>query len=257
MDTCKKLLSKSKDYLNDNSQNILTGIGIFGMCTAIVQGITATPKAVKKLDQLKEELGLEPDELLTNKEIVQATWKYYVPCAATAAVSAGCLIGSNHISNKKNLAIAAAYSITEKTLSVYKDKLVETLGDEGAKEIQKKVEKEVLSKPAQDSVPMIVSNDGSFVCLDSEYGVYFESTHADIMAAVNAINRMLNVENYASLNDFYYELGVAQNSNGDKVGWNVEDGLIDVNFSASIYKNKPCMVLYYDKAPKEDYKNLH
>ena len=257
MSAYKDFMKSTKEYLIEKSPTILTGIGIAGMCGAIVQGIAATPKAMQKMEVLKEELGLKPEEKLTVKEIAQSTWTCYIPCAVTAVVSAGCIIASDRVHNKRNVALMTAYSLTEKTLTTYKDKVTEVLGDEKAKEIQKDVERETLIKTETNQSPMMMIGDGTFPCMDSEFGVYFESTYEDIMRSINAVNRALNLENYISVNDFYYELGIPQNGTGDRVGWNVEDGLLDVHFTTSIYKNRPCMVMNYDKAPKENFRNLH
>ena len=75
---------------------------------------------------------------------------------------------------------------------------------------------------------------------------------------MNDINYRLNVEMYMSLNDFYYELGLKPTRLGDELGWNINDGLIEVNFSSQLTEDgEPCLVMDYQIAPKYDYANLH
>jgi hypothetical protein len=61
-------------------------------------------------------------------------------------------------------------------------------------------------------------------------------------------------EMYISLNDFYYELGLKKTNDGDSLGWNIEDGLLDIHFSALITEdNEPCVVIDYHVAPKHKF----
>ena len=58
---------------------------------------------------------------------------------------------------------------------------------------------------------------------------------------------------YASLNDFYDEIGLEPTSQGDDLGWNLDE-LMDVSFGAGLTKDdKPCIVLNYSVAPKYNY----
>lgn len=61
-------------------------------------------------------------------------------------------------------------------------------------------------------------------------------------------------EMYVSLNEFYYEIGAKSIPIGDDIGWNVNDGLIEVNFSSTLSDdNRPCIVLEYRVGPKYDF----
>lgn len=64
-------------------------------------------------------------------------------------------------------------------------------------------------------------------------------------------------ETYISLNDFYYEIGLRNTSIGDDIGWNINEGFIDLYFSSQLdEENVPCIVLNYQLAPRYDYQNL-
>ena len=65
---------------------------------------------------------------------------------------------------------------------------------------------------------------------------------------------MVNGEDYISLNEFYYELGLDGSSIGDELGWNVADGLIELEFSAQLDTDgTPCIVIDYTIAPKRGF----
>ena len=61
-------------------------------------------------------------------------------------------------------------------------------------------------------------------------------------------------DNYVSLNEFYDELDLGHTTVGDDLGWNMENGFIEIYFSSQIADDgTPCIVVNYDVAPKYDY----
>ena len=68
--------------------------------------------------------------------------------------------------------------------------------------------------------------------------------------AVNEINRRLISEDYISLTEFYSELGLSPTKVSDEIGWNLDDGLIEVYFSSQLADDgRPCIVLDYENPP--------
>ena len=60
---------------------------------------------------------------------------------------------------------------------------------------------------------------------------------------------MLN-ENYISLSEFYDELDLDHTSISDKIGWDIEKGMIDIYFSSQIADDgTPCIVVNYSTPP--------
>ena len=59
---------------------------------------------------------------------------------------------------------------------------------------------------------------------------------------------------YVSLNEFYDELGLDHTKLGDDLGWNLDDGLIELNFSSQLAENEtPCLVVDYNVAPNYNF----
>ena len=102
---------------------------------------------------------------------------------------------------------------------------------------------------------VIVTGGGTTRCYDHLSGRYFNSDIEKIRKAVNNLNHeLLNGMGYASLNDFYDELGLAHSGIGSDMGWNVIDGLIEIDFSSHIDdEGVPCIVLDYVRSPKYNY----
>lgn len=250
-----KLLKDIQAVMSKHSPEILTGLGIAGMITTTVLAVKATPKALQLIDAKKEELELEEEEKLTPVETVKATWKCYVPAAVTGVASVACLIGASSVNARRNAALATAYNLSTTALAEYKDKVIETIGEKKEREVRDKVAEERIKKEPVNQSAIIVSGNGNTRCFDTITKRRFVSDIEKIKRVVNELNRrMVNGEDYISLNEFYYELGLDGVSIGDELGWNVTRGLIEVDFSAQLDADgTPCIVIDYSVAPKRGF----
>lgn len=248
-----KIVSTVKTAAVKHSPDILTGIGIAGMLTTIVMAVKATPKAMALIGEAEE----EKSDFLTKTETVKVAWKTYIPAAITATVSTACLIGASSVNARRNAVLATAYSLSESALTEYKEKVLETVGEKKEKEISDKVAKECLVKNPIGSNEVIITEKGDTLCYDGASGRYFKSDIDKIKRAEHELNRRLLSEMYISLNDFYYELGLRPTKLGDELGWNLDDGSIDLDFSSQLAEDgTPCLVVRYDISPRLNYRSL-
>lgn len=249
------LFKEVKTAITKYSPEILTGLGIAGMITTTVLAVKATPKALNLIEDKKQELNLNPEDRLHPVDTVKATWKCYVPAAATGLTSIACLIGASSVNAKRNAALMTAYNLTATALADYKDKVIETVGEKKEQIIRNKVAEEHVNREPVNPSAIIVSGNGTTRCFDTITKRRFISDIETIKRTINELNRrMVNGEDYISLNDLYSELGLECVSIGEDIGWNVTSGLIDVNFSAQLDTDGiPCIVLDYTIAPKRGY----
>ena len=249
------LFKNVKMSLSKHSPEILTSLGIAGMITTTVLAVKATPKALDLIAEAEEEKTEEYGEELTKVEVVKAAWKPYIPAAVTGITSIACLIGANSVNAKRNAALATAYNLTATAFSEFKNATVETVGEKKEQIIRNKVAEEQVNKEPVNQSAIIVSGTGTTRCFDTITKRRFISDIETIRRIVNELNRrMVNGEDYISLNEFYTELGLDEVSVGDDLGWNVARGLIDVNFSAQLDTDGiPCIVIDYSVAPKRGF----
>lgn len=246
-----KVVNNVKVTAKHYTPQILTGIGIGGMLTTVVLAVKATPKALQLIEEEKYE---QNKDKLTAVETVKTAWRPYIPAAITGAMSTVCLIGSTRVSTGRTAALATAYEISKTALSEYKEKVVETIGEKKEQKIRDEIAKDHVEKNPVTKSDVIVTKNGKTLCLDEFSGRYFESDMNQIKKAENHINYRLRVNDYISLNELYDELGIGSTSLGDKLGWNIEDGEFEINVSAQISENdEPCLVLYFDPAPRYEY----
>jgi hypothetical protein len=237
--------------ISKHSPEILTGIGIAGMITTTVLAVKATPKAIRLLEETYGDNNGRPFPAV---DVVKTCWKCYIPAAITGAVSITCLIGASNVNARKNAAIATAYKISERALTEYKDKVVETIGEKKERAIRENIDKDRIEKNPVSKSEVIITEKGNTLCYDSISGRYFKSDIDKIEKAVNEINRKMLNEMYISLNEFYDELGLNHTSLGSSLGWNIDNGLLELEFGSQISDDgTPCVVVNYSVAPKYDY----
>lgn len=238
--------------MSKHSPEILTGIGIAGMISTTVLAVKATPKVIDILNEVKAE---EETDKLPVKEVIGLTWKCYIPSVVTGAVSIACLIGANSVNAKRNAALATAYKLSEEALTIYKEKVIETIGEKKERVIREKIAQEKVEKEPVNTKEVIITGSGTTLCFDSISSRYFESDMETIKKAVNNINYQLLSQDYISLNEFYDEIGLEHTRIGEDLGWNISrDGLVDVTFSSTISSDgRPCLVLDYMVEPRYDY----
>lgn len=246
-----KFASSVRLWTGKHTPEILTGIGIAGMITTTVLAVRATPKALLLIEEKKAEDGTDEVKAI---DVVKTCWKCYIPAAVTGVTSIGCLIGASSVSARRTAALAAAYQLSETALTEYKDKVVKVIGEKKEEAVRDEIAKDRAEKAiVTDKRDVILTGKGHTLCLDYYTGNLFESDIDAIKKAVNELNRRMNIDMYVSLNDLYDELGLDHTGAGDDLGWNLDNGLIDVEFSAQLVGDRPCVVLTYTVSPRYGY----
>ena len=101
---------------------------------------------------------------------------------------------------------------------------------------------------------IIMDGKGDTNCYDVISGRYFRSDKETIRKIVNDLNSRMLKDGYISLNEFYYELGLPENAVGDLLGWHLDRGQIDIDFSSQLdAADNPCLVINYRVAPVYDF----
>lgn len=249
-----KLLKDVQNGLKKHSPEILTAVGIVGMVTTTIMAVKATPKAMKLIDDKKEELELKPDESLTPVETVKTAWKPFVPVVVTGVASMACIVGASSLHVKRNAALMTAYQISTTALNEFKEKAVETIGEEKVKEVTEKIKsdkKEKLTNPSDGHNTYIINTDEEILIKEPLSNQVFRSTMMEVeQKALSVSKRIIKGSEYSiSLNEFLAELHLKPTPIGDDIGWNVDHD-IDITFDdGRTDSNKPCFVIAYLQPP--------
>lgn len=250
--------SNAAQSVSKHSPELLIGLGIAGSIISVVLAVKATPKALKKIEETKEE---KETDTLTKTETVKAAWKCYIPTAITLSSSIACVIGATSISTKRGAALVAAYKIAETSLEELKTKATEALGEEKMADVKKQIMQDRVNetpnpkKDISEGSDVYVSNDSEIWCLESLSGRYFKTTTDAINSAINRLNREMTVSSVmsVSLNEYFSELGLDETGIGDDIGWHVDTGLIDIEIGACVKDGKPCLCIDHNTMPKPNY----
>lgn len=235
-----------------NSPVILTGLGCAGVLgTAILTG-RATLKASEIIKMEEEKRN---NDSIPNKEIIRLTWKVFVPPIIMGTTSIACIVGANSINASRNAALAALYSLSETALREYKDKVVEEIGRSRELKVRDSIAQDrVVNNPVDDKT-IIITGNGDVLCYDTLSDRYFKSSAEKIRQQVLELNESLRTEMWLSLNDFYYAIGLPSTKLGDLMGFDMDKGYIQINYSSQLTPDnkEPCLVIDTEVYPRYNY----
>lgn len=257
--------SSSKQLLRTidrNSPTILTAVAVAGMCTTIAMAIRGTLKAKDILDheaswradewseQTGEHQSAYPGDF-TTQEILELTWRCYIPTAGMTILTISSIIGANRINLRRNAALASLYSIAQSTLEEYQKKVVEEIGEKKNDLIRGEIAQDRIDKTPVEEKTVILTGNGNYLCFDAFSSRYFRSDIEKLRRAANSFNQRLLREGYLGINEFYDELGLEPIELGDEFGWIAERALLEMKFNTKTQKEtmEPCLVIDYIITP--------
>lgn len=254
------LINKTVGFVKEHSPEILVSAGVVGMATSTVLAVRATPKALQKIEEKKEELDTD---YLTKKELIQTTWKDYLPSAGIGLVSAACIVLGTSQNVKRNTALATVYAISENTLKEYQRKTKEVVGEEKAKEIDREVAKSRARRSLSERPVVVEDNSSEYIIYtglgntliyDTFSGRWFRASVNSVDAAVNKINKKLNNEFIMTVNDFFMELNIPVVGAGNLIGWKSDKDEMVVSYDSDVNKmGEPYLILTYTNRPEPIY----
>lgn len=207
------LLHSSKLFIKRNASTILTCLGGMGVITTAVMAVTVTPKAMRLLDEVKDEKGDE----LTKWDVVRTVGPVYIPSILIGASTIACIFGANILNKHRQAAIMSAYALLDNSYKEYKAKVVELYGEEAEREARNEI-----AKSHYEETDISVS-DNKRLFYDEFSGRYFESTAERVLRAEYEINKMVSRDCGAFLNEFYELLDLEIVDYGDYLGWSIAE----------------------------------
>lgn len=204
-----KMLGKSKLFFKKNGSTILTCIGAAGVVATSVMAVKATPKAMKLIEQAKEEKGEE----LTKWEIAKVAAPTYIPAASVGIATVTCIFGANMLSKRRQAALISAYALLDQTHKDYKRKTKEIYGEDADKRVNEELAKEDYKHCK------VITNSDTRLFYDMYSKRYYESTMEKVKDAEYQLNRKIAVGYSATIDDYYRCLGLDGIESGDITGW--------------------------------------
>ena len=217
--------------------------------------------------QIAEEYNLvkKKDLLPSPKDVVKEIIPLYIPAFLMGTASIACVIAANTIHIKRLTATSAALTATEEAFRTYRDNVVKQIGEKKASEVLERVYKEstdkkpIKSEEHPEGTQVVISEAGGTLCFDQWGGHYFKMSIGKLKSIITEMNVRLSREDWISLNDLYYELGIPRSKMGDDLGWDIMRGKLDPHYTSILGVDEngqetPIFVLDWVYGPAPRYK---
>ena len=247
------LLNYSMKFVKKNASTILTVAGGAGVVATAVLAAKATPKAMRVLEEAKE----EKQEDLTVLEKVQIAGPAYIPAIVTGAATIACIFGANILNQRQQAALMSAYALLDNSYKEYRAKVTEIYGKEADIQIKDEIAKDKLNDKD------ISVGEGKQLYFDEYSSRYFEATTEDMLRVENKMNRALQETAGLYLNDYYELIGLDPTDYGDFMGWSSCE-LYDMSWSTwfsfdyrkvVLDDGLQCIIVSFEFEPTFDFEN--
>lgn len=282
------VISKVGCKFQKHSPEILAVTGTVGIIASAVMACKATTKVSTVLEDTKEQIdavhsALEDEQITeeayseedSKKDMaiiyVQTGMKMaklYAPSVILGVASIGCMLTSNNILRKRNVALAAAYATVDKGFKEYRSRVIDRFGEAVDRELKYNIKAQKISETVTDEETgkqkkvkktievadsasgyarffeeyISVKNEktGEVSCYKNTY--WNDAPEYNLMflkAQQQYANDILHAKGRLFLNDVYKMLGLPESKAGQVVGWvyNDENPVGDNYVDFGIYNN--------------------
>lgn len=265
--------------LKKHSPEILMTVGVIGIVASGVMACKATLKVQDVVDDAKQKIDMihevsndpemsdkysaedsKKDLAIVYTQTAVKFIKLYGPSVAIGVASLGCMIGSNRILNKRNVALAAAYTAVDKSFKEYRSRVIDRFGKQLDKELKYGIKAQEIEEVSVDEKGKEIVKKNTVKVMDpncySQYSIVFDDGNAGwdpdpeltkyfLIQQQNWANERLKARGHLFLNEVYDMLGVKRTKAGAQVGWiydeknNTGDNYVDFGIF-DINKPKAC-----------------
>ena len=255
VNSATKTFHKVGFQIKKHSPEILLVTGITGVVTSAVMACKATTKvdaiveeSKKSIDTIHEgmEAGNICDVEYTEEDgkkdlaivYIQTGVKFaklYGPSVLLGLTSIGCILASNNIIHKRNVALSAAYTAIDRSFKGYRSRVIERFGENMDRELRYNIKTQEVKetvvdeetgkkKTVKSTVSVVDPNTYSDYARffdeycagwtkDAEYNLMF------LRQQQNYANELLKSRGHLFLNEVYDMLGIDRTKAGNIVGW--------------------------------------
>ena len=241
--------------IKKHSPEILLVTGVTGVVTSAVMACKATTKVDAIVEETKKSIdtiheGMEAGNICDveyteedgKKDLaivyIQTGVKFaklYGPSVLLGLTSIGCILASNNIIHKRNVALSAAYTAIDRSFKGYRSRVIERFGESIDRELRYNIKTQEVKetvvdeetgkkKTVKSTVSVVDPNTYSDYARffdeycagwtkDAEYNLMF------LRQQQNYANELLKSRGHLFLNEVYDMLGIDRTKAGNIVGW--------------------------------------
>ena len=241
--------------IKKHSPEILLVTGITGVVTSAVMACKATTKVDAIVEESKNTIDLIHEGMETgNIRGVEYTEedgkkdlaivyvrtgvkfaKLYGPSVLLGLTSIGCILASNNIIHKRNVALSAAYTAIDRSFKGYRSRVIERFGESMDRELRYNIKTQEVKETVVDEETGKKKTVKSTVSVvdpntHSDYAKFFDEYCAGwtkdaeynllfLRQQQNYANELLKSRGHLFLNEVYDMLGIDRTKAGNIVGW--------------------------------------
>ena len=241
--------------IKKHSPEILLVTGITGVVTSAVMACKATTKVDAIVEESKNTIDLIHEGMETgNIRGVEYTEedgkkdlaivyvrtgvkfaKLYGPSVLLGLTSIGCILASNNIIHKRNVALSAAYTAIDRSFKGYRSRVIERFGENMDRELRYNIKTQEVKETVVDEETGKKKTVKSTVSVvdpntHSDYAKFFDEYCAGwtkdaeynllfLRQQQNYANELLKSRGHLFLNEVYDMLGIDRTKAGNIVGW--------------------------------------
>ena len=264
----KTLYKKGSQAVRKRSPEIMIFGGALGLIAAGVMAVIKTPEAVEIIQENMAYVDKKTGEKLVPtasqalsetkfKDKARLTWRCYMPPVLLAGASVAAITAGTSTSVRRTAAATAAYSLSETAFEQYRRKMRDLVGEEKEKSVRQELAQERVDAKPMPEQTVVLTGKGDDLCYDLISDRVFRFDIDKLQKVINELNRRMLLENYISLNDFYYELGLDGKRDYDELGWNIDRGFIELTSTYGCTKDgRPCFVIDHRVEPRYGYSSF-
>lgn len=246
-------LHKIGFQLKKHSPSILVGVGIVGAVTSTVLACKATTKASKVVEKSKEDIKqirecMADENLISTGEYSEQDGKkdltmvyartsvelvkLYAPAAIVGTLSIASVLASHAILNKRNIALASAYAVVDKSFKDYRKRVKQRYGNEAEHDIRfglKSEEVKVVDEDGKENTVVVKSVDkeweqpSDYVRIFDEFNENWKREHNYNLYFLKQqeryFNDLLRAKGVVFWNEVLEGLGFPRVPEGQMIGW--------------------------------------
>lgn len=251
--TLTRTFNRTGLKIKKHSPEILIATGTVGIVASTVMACKATLKVEEIVDEAKEKIDtihqVSADPTMAEKyseedgkkdlaivytQTAVKFIKLYGPSVTIGMASLACMIGSNHILNKRNAALAAAYAAVDKSFKEYRGRVIERFGKQMDRELRYNIKAQEIEETTFDANGKETITKKTVDVMDpnsySQYAIVFDDSNEGwdpdperskyfLIQQQNWANERLKSRGHLFLNEVYDMLGAKRTKAGAQVGW--------------------------------------
>lgn len=251
-----KIINRTLLQMKKHSPEIFMAAGIVGIIGSTVLACKATLKVTEVLKEKEktanaihtclEDESVEYTEEDSKKDLTimyahtgVKIAKLYLPAIGLGILSVASIVNGYRILNKRNVALAAAYTVVDKGFKQYRKNVVERFGQEVDRELRYNIKAKEIEEKYTDKNGKEKTKKKTIYEIDdkaplegvSEYAKFFDEWNTDehskdpeynlmfLRKQQDYANELLKSRGHLFLNEVYDMLGIPRTKAGQVVGW--------------------------------------